>query len=356
MLITRGKQWNNLGYFEEGHPIRINWFKQFVEIHARLGWEVDKVHPELQISKILELEVVDRGAVRKLMDYGFKHAGYSYPVACAKVANWPALGEIGWIMLNAPTLRAAFGALAIYASLVDVALTIETTDDKGRFIVCVTYDFEDRHHRDISNLFSAAALEKFITAFSGGTQRGNNVNFRIDCVSAPAMVLQEQFWGAILEVGRRDSTEISIDNDFASKKNVNFTKRAWEKCREDMRNLWGVEVGVTKAQRYASILTMNVQNWDYQNKGKPNLKWMCENMKLSERGMRSLLAKQGTSPKEVIMKAEARRIHLAVKRGNSMTDAAEMYAWSNVTNMKKMVKEYLGVDLKQVKPFAYIDK
>ena len=349
------KKWNGNGYFEEGMPIRIGWLGQFIAVHERMGWDVAKVHPELNISKILEQEVVDRGVIGRFLEYGYQHAGYAYPLACARVANWTALGEIGWVMLYAPTLRHAFGALSTYISLVDTRCSIETTDDKDRFVLRVLYDIEDRKHRDVSNLVFASSLEKFINSFHGDVQRGNNVNIALNCTSVPAWALQEAFWSPLINVGRANASEISLEIGFASKRNINFDKGIWEASRGGMRRLFGAEYGMTKSERYAQLMQMNVMNWNYQQHGKPSVASICENLKISERGMRNLLAESGTSPKEVMMHTEARRIYLAIKRGHSMTDAAEIYQWSNVTNMKKMVNDYLQLDLKKIKPYDYVE-
>jgi len=351
------KCWNSDGYFEEGMPIRIGWFKQFIAAYEGFGWDVAKIHPGLEVSKILEQEVVDRGAVTRLMDYGYKQAGFAFPLAMCRLANWTAMGEIGWMMLTAPTLRHAMGTLATYIPLVDTQCHIRTTDDKDRFILMVDYDIQDRHHKEMSTLVFASALSKFVDTFHGQVQRGNLLSITANCSDISSASLQEVFWAPIKNNPRAQHLEISLDAEFASRPNIAYDKRPWEGSKTAMRKLIGAETDApTKADRYAQLLAMHVANWNYQRDGKPRLESILTDMKISERGLRNLLAEKGVKPKDVMMKAEARRIYLAIKRGHSMTEAAEIYCWSNVTNMKKMVNEYLGKDLKTVKPFNYLDK
>lgn len=349
-------EWNELGYFDEGMPIRVGWIKQVLAVYERLGWDVKKIHPGLEISKILDNEVVDRGAVTRLMDYGYQHAGFSFPLLMCKLANWTALGEIGWMMLTAPTLRHAIGTLSTFVPIVDTQCVLKTTDDKDRFILMVDYQIEDRRHKEISTLVFASALTKFVNAFHGEVFRGSSMSVTTNIFNVTGQGLQEVFWVPITNNHRAKYMEISFDSEFASRRNVNYDPRPWENSKLAMRRLVGAETDTpTKADRYAQLLAMHVANWNYQRDGKPELAPILKDMKISERGLRNLMAELGTKPKDVMLKAEARRIYLAIKRGHSMTEAAEIYHWSNVTNMKKMVSEYLGKDLKTVKPFGHVD-
>lgn len=351
----RQGDWNDLGYFEEGLPIRIGWFKQFLEAYRRLGWDIAQVHPGMDVSKILESEVVDRGAITRLIDHGYQHAGAVFPLLMGKIANFTALGEVGWMMLTAPTIRHAIGTLCTFIPTVDTQVTIETTDDADRFVMRVRYDLESRRHRELSTLIFASALSKFVNAFHGDVFRGNLMTALLNCPTVTTSALQEIYWIPVRNEPRSEALEISFDSEFASMKNVNFDERPWENSKLAMRKLYGAEIGVTKADRYAQLLMMHVTNWNYQRDGKPKLAHILKDMKISERGLRTVLSEGGYKIKDVMMKAEARRIYLAIKRGHSMTEAAEIYGWSNVTNMKKMVSEQLGKDLKTVKPFKYID-
>ena len=354
---AQGGNWNTNGYFEEGMPIRIGWFRQFLAAYERFGWDVAKIHPDMKVSKLLENEVVDRGAVTRLMQYGYQQAGFGFPMVMCRLSNWTAMGEIGWMMLTAPSLRHAIGVLATYIPLVDTQCHIRTTDDKDRFILMVDYDLKDSHHKEMSTLVFASAFAKFVDAFHGETQRGNMLSITANCSDMNSDGLQQVFWPPIKNKPGAQYMEMSFDAQFASRLNINYDKRLWEATKAAMRKLVGVETDApTKADRYALLLAMHVANWNYQRDGKPRLEYILRDMKISERGLRNVLAEKSIKPKDVMMKAEARRIYLAIKRGHSMTEAAEIYCWSNVTNMKKMVNEYLGEDLKTVKPFNYLDK
>ena len=349
-------KWNEMGYFEEGMPIRIGWFKQFLAAYDRFGWDMAKIHPDLDVSKLLEKEVVDRGAITRMMDYGYQHAGFSFPLLMCKLANWTALGEIGWMMLTAPTIRAAIGTLSTYIPIVDTHCHIRTTDDKDRFILMVDYDMDNQRHKEISTLMFASSLTKFVNAFHGEVFRGNSMSVTTNVWNVTAQGLQEVFWVPIKNNRGAQYMEISFDAEFASRPNISFDKRPWENSKLAMRRLIGAETDTpTRPERYAQLLAMHVANWNYQRDGKPQLDTILRSMKISERGLRNLLAEAGTKPKDVMLKSEARRIYLAIKRGHTMTEAAEIYHWSNVTNMKKMVSEYLGKDLKTVEPFSHLD-
>lgn len=354
LVPPKQRNWNDLGYFEEGMPIKVNWLKHFLAAYEELDWDVKEIHSDLKVSKLLEAEVVDRGVLTRLLTYGYKTAGFAFPMMLTKLANWTALGEIGWMMLTAPTLRHAMGTLQLAIPLVDTHCHIQTTDDKDRFIMLVEYDINDSRHRECSGLIFASALTKFVNSFHGKVVRGDALKVRANSKTVNTAILQEVFWVPITNHHNARFLEISFDADFASKRNMNYDKRPWQNSVKAMRQMFGAtNTDDDKASRYVQLTNMFVSNWNYQRDGKPEMRHLLRDLKISERGLRNLLVKAGTKPKDVMMKAEARRIYLSIKRGHSMTEAAEIYHWSNVTNMKKMVSDYLGKDLKNVKPFDY---
>ena len=271
-----GPNWNDLGYFEQNSIVRVGWFKQIISAYERFGWDVYKLHPDMQISKILEGEVVDRGAISRLLDYGYQYGGVAFPIMMARQANFTALGEIAWWMLTAPTLRHGIGVLSAFIPLVDTQCKIEATDEADRFIIRVTYDVNDRRQLETSILIFASAFYKYVVCFHGETRLGALMSAHFNCPGLYARDLQDIFWMPVTNDPKGKALELSFDSEYVSKDNVSFDRATWEKHKRQIQSAYGAKTGyLTKADRYAQLLTMHVQNWNYQRDGKPKLDSIC---------------------------------------------------------------------------------
>ena len=352
--MKKTKTWDDDGYFVEGNYCATGFVRQILQAYDLFGWDVEKAMPNAALSKILGEPFVDRGFVQRLLDYGYEHGKYLFPLQLTEAANFTALGQIAWTALGAPTMRHGWGTFQYMLPSIDGALRMETADEGDKYIVSMWYELENRRARDCSQIVAASSLLKFMQCYSGRPWLISKVELKMNLDLPKHSSLQDYFFCSV-ENGRGvKGVDFIIDADFASRKSVNFIKEDWERSKERMREA-GFPGIAARADRYAQILAVHVANWNYQKYGRPGISALAADMKISDRNLRELLSHGDVTPKEVVNKAEAKRIVATMYRGRSMTEAAEMYHWSNVTNMKKMVKESIDIDIKTIKPWKDLD-
>lgn len=324
------------------------FIKQVVEAYKDFGWDVSVDLPHLDLSALDESPKSDRSIANDLLDFGMKHAGTAFIIAVGKKANFTALGDLAWIMLTAPDARHALGALIWHSKHIDTALDITTTDEDGRFVLRMDYHLSPGPMRNATHIVAVTVIYKLIGAMHGTSVRGHEMYIDLDFDSGLLHDLQDQFTCPVRYVPNLPTSDISISTDLIDKPNLGYHEATWMKNRRQMQVM--VSTGDNDIADLVWAIKAYVMSWNY-TRSKPKAGVIANYIGTSERSMRSKLARIETTPKEVISEAEADRIILAMRRGQSMTSAATMYRWTNATDMKKMVMNVAGVDLKAIKPY-----